>query len=734
MDARSQALLEFPLIRERLAAATSFGPSRALAAALEPSSEPVVVARWLDETDQARALLTERPGVGIGAAHDIAPAVGSGGTRRPARCRAVPGDRRDARCDGPPGHIADRRATPAAARSRARAAAVARPAQHAGAQLRSGRRAARHGIAPARRAARGGPGRLRPAAPAVGRAGRRGARRGPPGADRHAAQRPLRGAGQGRGAIPGQGHRPRRLGQRPDPVHRAARRRRARQCLARGPGGGGRGDRAHPRRAVRPRGGERGRALGHARRAGAVRPVGRQGRARRRDGRGPGDHRRPPRGRAPVGPPPGAERSGRADRRASRRRRAGPRRDRPQHRWQDRHAAHARPAQPHAPVRPAHPGSRGQQAPGLARRVRRHRRRAVDRAVALDVLRSPPAHHGDRRGGGPGHARPARRARGGHGSHRGLGARAGAPRPLHPGRGHRGGDDPLRRAQGLRPHDTGCAQRGGRVRPGHAVADLPTDDRSPRRQSGLRHRRATRPAPGHRRRCPIAADRGAAVVRGDARLDQGDRGRDERTARPGTSRGAARGRGPGDRPGRAPPGTSRAGRRRPRGACRGRPGRGRPARRAGRHAADAGTRDGHGGRHRRGARPRGVGRGAAAGARARGRTVGPGRCDPTDLATGRPSAEPVGRVGGSDRGARPGRSAGDPRSGRPADRGRAGRSRAGRRSAAEPGHDRRVVERCGRAGQSVTARSRRPSTCAVPGSRKRWRPSSAISTMRPWPG
>ena len=76
MDARSQALLEFPLIRERLAAATSFGPSRALAEALEPSSEPVVVARWLDETDQARALLTERPGVGIGAAHDIAPAVG----------------------------------------------------------------------------------------------------------------------------------------------------------------------------------------------------------------------------------------------------------------------------------------------------------------------------------------------------------------------------------------------------------------------------------------------------------------------------------------------------------------------------------------------------------------------------------------------------------------------------------------------------------------------------------
>src|SRR6188472_3350055 len=75
MDARSQALLEFPLIRERLAAATSFPPSHRLAEALEPSNEPLVVARALDETDQAVALLTERPGVGIGAAHDIGPAV-----------------------------------------------------------------------------------------------------------------------------------------------------------------------------------------------------------------------------------------------------------------------------------------------------------------------------------------------------------------------------------------------------------------------------------------------------------------------------------------------------------------------------------------------------------------------------------------------------------------------------------------------------------------------------------
>ncbi len=75
MDARSIALLEFPQVRERLAAAASFPPSRRLAEALEPSSDPVVVARGLDETDQARALLSERSGVGVGAAHDIGPSI-----------------------------------------------------------------------------------------------------------------------------------------------------------------------------------------------------------------------------------------------------------------------------------------------------------------------------------------------------------------------------------------------------------------------------------------------------------------------------------------------------------------------------------------------------------------------------------------------------------------------------------------------------------------------------------
>jgi DNA mismatch repair protein MutS2 len=76
MDARSIALLEFPLVRARLAEKTSFDPSRRLAEGLLPSNDPVIVARALDETDQTRQLLQERAGVGIGAAHDIEPWIG----------------------------------------------------------------------------------------------------------------------------------------------------------------------------------------------------------------------------------------------------------------------------------------------------------------------------------------------------------------------------------------------------------------------------------------------------------------------------------------------------------------------------------------------------------------------------------------------------------------------------------------------------------------------------------
>jgi len=73
MDDRAVVILEFPAVRDRLAGHTSFGPSRRLADSLQPSADPAIVARGLDETDQARALLAARPGVGIGGAHDIGP-------------------------------------------------------------------------------------------------------------------------------------------------------------------------------------------------------------------------------------------------------------------------------------------------------------------------------------------------------------------------------------------------------------------------------------------------------------------------------------------------------------------------------------------------------------------------------------------------------------------------------------------------------------------------------------
>ncbi len=73
MDAKSILLLEFPAIRERLAALTAFPPGRRLAEAIGPWDDPVLVARGLDETDQTRALLAERSTVGVGSAHDIGP-------------------------------------------------------------------------------------------------------------------------------------------------------------------------------------------------------------------------------------------------------------------------------------------------------------------------------------------------------------------------------------------------------------------------------------------------------------------------------------------------------------------------------------------------------------------------------------------------------------------------------------------------------------------------------------
>ena len=73
MDARSIELLEFPAVRARLANATGFGPGRRLAESLQPSTEPVIVARGLQETTETRAFVSGHPGAGIGGSKDIGP-------------------------------------------------------------------------------------------------------------------------------------------------------------------------------------------------------------------------------------------------------------------------------------------------------------------------------------------------------------------------------------------------------------------------------------------------------------------------------------------------------------------------------------------------------------------------------------------------------------------------------------------------------------------------------------
>jgi DNA mismatch repair protein MutS2 len=73
LDPRSQALLEFPLVRARLANATGFPPGRRLAESIQPSTDPVLVGTGLEETSQTRSFIAEHPGAGIGGSKDIGP-------------------------------------------------------------------------------------------------------------------------------------------------------------------------------------------------------------------------------------------------------------------------------------------------------------------------------------------------------------------------------------------------------------------------------------------------------------------------------------------------------------------------------------------------------------------------------------------------------------------------------------------------------------------------------------
>ena len=120
---------------------------------------------------------------------------------------------------------------------------------------------------------------------------------------------------------------------------------------------------------------------------------------------------------------------------------------------------------PHAPGRPPRPGRDRLEAAGAARRVRGHRRRAVDRPVPVDVLGAPALDHPHRRARRPGDAGAARRAGRRHGPDGGVGAGPGAPRPLHPLRRAGRRDHALRGDQGLRARDRRRPQRVGRVRP-----------------------------------------------------------------------------------------------------------------------------------------------------------------------------------------------------------------------------------------------------------------------------
>jgi DNA mismatch repair protein MutS2 len=92
MDERSVELLEYPEVRARLASYAAFAPSRRLAEALVPSADPVVVRRRLDETDEARWLLAERPDIGVGGARDVGAHVeraARGGRLEPTDLQAI---------------------------------------------------------------------------------------------------------------------------------------------------------------------------------------------------------------------------------------------------------------------------------------------------------------------------------------------------------------------------------------------------------------------------------------------------------------------------------------------------------------------------------------------------------------------------------------------------------------------------------------------------------------------
>ena len=468
MDSRSLTLLEFPAVRGRLAEATSFPPSRRLAEALEPSADPVIVARSLEETDQARSLIEDRPGVGIGAARDIGPAVeraARGGRLEPLQfleladtldatsrlATVLADDRRPllhelardlhslpalrstlARSFDPVGELLDT-ASPRLGGLRA-AVRVAydrlrrRLDSLVGAELGN---ALQEPIVTLRN------GRYVVPVKAEARSRVKGIVHDASGSGQTLFIEPLVAVELGNAWREAQVAEAEEIARILDELSafvaaNAAALRETLGALARFDLWAAKASLAADMDATRAETADRPEVVllsaRHPGLAGRVVPID----IRLGDGYT---------ALVVTGPNTGR---------------------------QDGHAADARSSEPDAPGRAPHPGRSRQPASDLAGRLRRHRRRTVDRPVPVHVLGPSSLDHPDRRRGRAQDARPARRARRGHGSDRRVCSRPGPPRSFHPGRGSRGGNHPLRRAEGVCPYDARGAERRRGVRPRYA--------------------------------------------------------------------------------------------------------------------------------------------------------------------------------------------------------------------------------------------------------------------------
>ena len=75
MDEKSLEILEFHRVREMLASFTSFSASRELALNLQPASDYEPISLWLQQSAEARHLLSLEPDFSTGGVADIREAV-----------------------------------------------------------------------------------------------------------------------------------------------------------------------------------------------------------------------------------------------------------------------------------------------------------------------------------------------------------------------------------------------------------------------------------------------------------------------------------------------------------------------------------------------------------------------------------------------------------------------------------------------------------------------------------